>query len=283
MPENLAFCFECQIVFPDSQTPIPVQPFNPVFTTQTHVHLDKQPQGAHLAPIPISIFDHVACHELRQDDVPGQKTPYLHDLNLSCATSQPHIDRIDDTTPLVVDVLKACLQQVGIDQSRSEYVIQNVKMRLDHAINKSPPTTDDPACISTDTKANPPHMGDKRNKRKDKHGSIGGKKSGKSLMICNLPCRLQQDDLVEAIESIGFAGLFEKVHIPCRQSDSNLGYAFVHFLQQKHAESFALAFEGYRFTHKGSTKVCTVKAADCQGNERNRRLPKTMRLAQCGC
>jgi hypothetical protein len=280
MPENLTSCFECQIVFPDSPTSIPVQTFHPVFTSQTHVHLDEQSQGAHLASIPISIFDHVACNELRQDNVPGHKTARLHDFNLSGAASQPHID---NTTPHVVDVLKACLQQVGVDQSQTDYVIQNVKMRLDHAVNKSPPTHDDPACISTDTKANPTHMGDKRDKRKEKHASIGGKTSGKSLMICNLPCRLHQDDLIKAIESMGFAGLFEKVHIPCRQSDSNLGYGFVHFLQRKHAERFAAAFEGYRFTHKGSTKVCTVKVADCQGNGRNRRLPRNLRLAQCGC
>mmetsp|Transcript_123971 Transcript_123971/g.193512 ORF Transcript_123971/g.193512 Transcript_123971/m.193512 type:complete len:366 (-) Transcript_123971:82-1179(-) len=118
--------------------------------------------------------------------------------------------------------------------------------------------------------------------RKDKQGIVGGK----TMMICNIPCRVSQDDLIDAIESSGFASTFDSVYMPHRfgQSNSNLGYAFVHFYLWEDAACFALAFEGYRFTSKGSTKACTVKVASCQGsNGSRRRLPRRLRVNQREC
>lgn len=89
----------------------------------------------------------------------------------------------------------------------------------------------------------------------------------RTLMICNLPCRIGYDELVEAIDSIGFGDAFEFVHLASRykQPDSNLGYAFVNFFSPKDAARFARAFEGYHFDNKGSKKACTVKVAKSQG------------------
>jgi hypothetical protein len=99
-------------------------------------------------------------------------------------------------------------------------------------------------------------------------------------MICNIPCRIGEQDVVTAMESRGFGNAYEFVHIPSRPSQpaSNLGYCFVHFFRVADAESFALSFEGYFFTNKGSTKACTVKVAALQG--RHRRMARNFRFGQ---
>jgi len=102
------------------------------------------------------------------------------------------------------------------------------------------------------------------------------------MMMCNIPCRVSHCDFIEALGSNGFGSCYEFVHLPCRymREDSNLGYGFVHFFREADAERFALAFEGYHFSQKGSTKTCTVKIADCQGHDANaKRMPKKVRDA----
>jgi hypothetical protein len=87
-----------------------------------------------------------------------------------------------------------------------------------------------------------------------------------TMMICNIPCRLPYDCLVDAIHSIGFAGTYEFVHVPHRygQKEANLGYAFVNFTSSEVAARFAVSFEGHRFRETRSTKSCTVKVAERQ-------------------
>jgi|Transcript_118001 hypothetical protein len=99
-----------------------------------------------------------------------------------------------------------------------------------------------------------------------------------SMMICNIPCRVREADLIQAIDSVGFGGTFSDLYLPCRGRSSNFGYCFVHFYRQTDAESFARAFEGYRFSQKDSLKACTVKIADCQGI--NGRMTRNSRKAQ---
>jgi hypothetical protein len=86
-----------------------------------------------------------------------------------------------------------------------------------------------------------------------------------TMMIRNIPGRLQMPNLKQAIDSKGFAGTYQFVHIPSRSCQtSNLGYAFVDFYDPKVAASFAVAFEGYQFSRTRSTKKCTVTAAEHQ-------------------
>jgi len=91
-----------------------------------------------------------------------------------------------------------------------------------------------------------------------------------SLMLCNIPCRLSHDDLVEAINSVGFAGLFDFVHLPpsrywprecARSTARSAGYAFVHFNSAEHASAFAKRFQNYQFQSSSSDKRCEVKPA----------------------
>jgi hypothetical protein len=173
-----------------------------------------------------------------------------------------------------MEVLESCLQNLGIQQSKSNYVIESVKICLDQAVKNSTSSKD--TCDDFNTKASRPY---------DEHEEsiYGSAHEAKTMMVCNIPCRASRADLVEALDSVGFGGLYEFVHVPCRfgQSDSNLGYGFVHFFQKADADRFAIEFEGYRFIQKGSTKACTVKLANCQGrNGSKRRVARNLRQAQ---
>jgi hypothetical protein len=95
-------------------------------------------------------------------------------------------------------------------------------------------------------------------------------------MICNIPCRLSQDDVIEAIHSVGFAGMYDFVYLPDRKRRAtgartfgNIGYAFVNFKCAQTAESFITAFENFRFQGTHSAKRCTVKYAERQGYNAN--------------
>jgi hypothetical protein len=180
----------------------------------------------------------------------------------------------------IFDALQTSLQQVGTLQSKCDIVMTSGKTIYDHKV-------DTKSLVEVRTRhqkhAETSQVVSKRNEytnppMKDKKG-----KDPRTLMICNLPCRIVYDDLIDAIGSIGFADAFEFVHLACRykQPDSNLGYAFINFFSPADAARFASAFEGYQFSHKGSTKACTVKVAKTQGfNGSYRRMQRNLRLAQ---
>lgn len=88
-----------------------------------------------------------------------------------------------------------------------------------------------------------------------------------TMMLCNIPCRLGHDDIVEAIVSVGFAGRYDFVYLPNRNGkrDANIGYAFVNFQNQHDADCFADTFQDFRFAGTNSSKRCTVKPAHHQG------------------
>lgn len=90
-----------------------------------------------------------------------------------------------------------------------------------------------------------------------------------TLMICNVPCRLTQSDIVKAIHTVGFVNRYDFVHMPGRRHGSkrngNMGYAFVNFKNTQDAEQFTTKFEGYQFPDTCSSKRCTVKSAHHQG------------------
>lgn len=92
-----------------------------------------------------------------------------------------------------------------------------------------------------------------------------------SLMLCNIPCRISQDTLLEVVESLGFKDKYDFLYLPIggRPSSSgavsNLGYGFINFLLPEYAEEFSQAFLDYRFKGTSSTKVCAARPAHVQG------------------
>jgi len=86
-----------------------------------------------------------------------------------------------------------------------------------------------------------------------------------SLMLCNLPCRLTQQQLAGIIESLGFGGKYDFMYLPASRGSANLGYGFVNFKTPEDATRFSAAFTNYRVLHSRSTKVFSVKPARLQG------------------
>jgi hypothetical protein len=166
----------------------------------------------------------------------------------------------------VVSKLKSCLQELGIDKTKSDYIVHSVTGCLADTTDESTPMTDPAGSVGKSIKK-----------------MMRYKQGGRTMMMCNIPCRVSHDDLVEVLESKSFGGTYAFVHLPCRHSFSgncNLGYAFVHFLQMESADRFALELEGYAFDQFQSTKTCTIKVADWQGHDGNsRRPPKRVRQA----
>lgn len=95
-----------------------------------------------------------------------------------------------------------------------------------------------------------------------------------TLMICNIPCRITQQQLVEVIDAMGFAGKYDFLYLPTggRSStvgSSNLGYGFINFADPVDSDPFQQAFLNFQFEGTSSTKVVTVRPAHIQGLENN--------------
>jgi hypothetical protein len=95
-----------------------------------------------------------------------------------------------------------------------------------------------------------------------------------TLMVCNLPCRVNQHDLVSVVETLGFLPVVDFLHVPAggrgaRSSQSNFGYGFINFVSPGEAAIFKDVFEGYRFEGFASTKYVKIKPAVVQGLVKN--------------
>jgi len=86
-------------------------------------------------------------------------------------------------------------------------------------------------------------------------------------MICNIPCRFGQDEIIEAIHSVGFDGLYDFVYVPLRtrKRSGNIGYAFAQLKSPDLAVQFEKAFQNYQFAGTSSVKKCVVRQAHLQG------------------
>jgi hypothetical protein len=81
-----------------------------------------------------------------------------------------------------------------------------------------------------------------------------------TLMVRNLPNRYLQSDLLEELEEVGFGGTFDFLYVPmdtgryrhhgARTTASNVGYAFVNFVEASLAEKFMAVFRGRSFSRR---------------------------------
>jgi len=98
-----------------------------------------------------------------------------------------------------------------------------------------------------------------------------------TLMLSNLPCSIDHQQVAKAIDSLGFSRRYDLLHVltggrSAAASRSNLGYGFINFLTPQDAEAFAQAFNGYQFEGTKSSKRSLVRPACVQG------FAKTMEL-----
>mmetsp|Transcript_120559 Transcript_120559/g.257454 ORF Transcript_120559/g.257454 Transcript_120559/m.257454 type:complete len:327 (+) Transcript_120559:109-1089(+) len=103
-----------------------------------------------------------------------------------------------------------------------------------------------------------------------------------TLMIRNIPNAYSQQDLIAELEDLGFAGTFDFFYMPIdhgrhrhhgtRRSASNVGYAFVNFLEPTMAEKCIAMLQDRHFQRNGKVfnKTAVVSVAHIQGLEANR-------------
>jgi len=94
-----------------------------------------------------------------------------------------------------------------------------------------------------------------------------------TLMIRNLPNRYTQRELISELEDLGFAGTFDFLYIPLDKGTmSNVGYAFVNFVEPSMAQECIAKFQGYRFKQhrkEMAGKMAAISVAHIQGLEAN--------------
>jgi len=94
-----------------------------------------------------------------------------------------------------------------------------------------------------------------------------------TLMLCNIPCRYNVDEILDAINNEGFQNTYDFVYVPNRKELSqNMGYAFVNFKLPESASAFMKAFQDYKFLASETTKLSYAKPAQTQGYRRNLKL-----------
>jgi len=87
-----------------------------------------------------------------------------------------------------------------------------------------------------------------------------------TLMFRGIPCSFSQDTLMKTIDHIGLKGQYDFFYLPrAGNNGSNLGYAFINFVNQAGAEQCMAAFNGVPLDPSRSTKTCTISQADIQG------------------
>lgn len=127
----------------------------------------------------------------------------------------------------------------------------------------SPPTGSQKRCRST-----PKNDADSRESTEENEALVTSDSSGTgqghitTLMLCNIPRTLSQERLVQVIDDLGFACMYNLVYIPVGIK-LNLGYGFVNFLTPQVARSFIVSFD--RFVFSTSSKRPHAQIANTQG------------------
>jgi hypothetical protein len=89
-----------------------------------------------------------------------------------------------------------------------------------------------------------------------------------TLMIKNIPCSCRRDDILAAIDEVGFKQTHDFFYVPTRRNKC-LGYAFISFPAPQLAQEFARAMSGYQFKNSLSGKKAIIAPANLQGFREN--------------
>jgi len=88
------------------------------------------------------------------------------------------------------------------------------------------------------------------------------------VMIRNIPCNCTRDEILKAIEEVGFAEKHDFIYTPMKKGKA-LGYKFIGFPDPQVTKEFVKSMIGYRFVRKMSSKIVTVTPAAIQGPSNN--------------
>eukprot|EP00929_Paragymnodinium_shiwhaense_P008965 TRINITY_DN112973_c0_g1_i1.p1 TRINITY_DN112973_c0_g1~~TRINITY_DN112973_c0_g1_i1.p1 ORF type:complete len:250 (+),score=45.41 TRINITY_DN112973_c0_g1_i1:34-750(+) len=89
-----------------------------------------------------------------------------------------------------------------------------------------------------------------------------------TLMIKNLPSRCQREDVLTAIDTLGFEGAYDFFYLPMRYpkpQSTCFGYAFINFIDPLIARRFEAVAHDSALSIRGRPKVVRVVVADIQG------------------
>eukprot|EP00929_Paragymnodinium_shiwhaense_P119791 TRINITY_DN91686_c0_g1_i1.p1 TRINITY_DN91686_c0_g1~~TRINITY_DN91686_c0_g1_i1.p1 ORF type:complete len:273 (-),score=46.23 TRINITY_DN91686_c0_g1_i1:43-861(-) len=95
----------------------------------------------------------------------------------------------------------------------------------------------------------------------------------KTLMIKNLPCRVTEEEILEAAEDLGFGGAHNYFHLPVKKTakakakPQTSGYCFFGFETSETAVRFAKAMSGFQFKKRQSDKLVMVTTAHIDGQD----------------
>jgi hypothetical protein len=109
-----------------------------------------------------------------------------------------------------------------------------------------------------------------------------------TLMICDIPCRQNINQIIDAINVHGFENSYDLVYMPAHKASrvvnhfQNVGYAFVNFKRPEYASGFIQAFQNYSFPNCLSKKLSYARPAHHQGFQANLDMHLKQRRAS-GC
>jgi hypothetical protein len=89
-----------------------------------------------------------------------------------------------------------------------------------------------------------------------------------TVMMKNIPCSCKREDVLQAVEELGFADQHEFFYVPMRHGKCP-GYAFIGFPSTDLTRKFTIAMAGYKFSSKASKKSVIVVPASIQGLSKN--------------
>eukprot|EP00929_Paragymnodinium_shiwhaense_P015043 TRINITY_DN123047_c0_g1_i1.p1 TRINITY_DN123047_c0_g1~~TRINITY_DN123047_c0_g1_i1.p1 ORF type:complete len:491 (-),score=128.92 TRINITY_DN123047_c0_g1_i1:138-1610(-) len=91
-----------------------------------------------------------------------------------------------------------------------------------------------------------------------------------TVMMRNIPNKYTQAMLSDEIGQNNFGGTFDFLYLPIDpETNANKGYAFINFVDPRHAWLFCLAFEGRKMGRFNSSKHVSVRPAVLQGFDAN--------------
>jgi hypothetical protein len=86
-----------------------------------------------------------------------------------------------------------------------------------------------------------------------------------TLMIRGIPCSYPQEKMLEFLDALGLQGKYNFFYLPRKSHQSNLGYAFVNFIDMAWANVCFVTLNGKSLDPMRSKKVCSVSPARIQG------------------
>lgn len=119
-------------------------------------------------------------------------------------------------------------------------------------------------------------------KLQESYAAEGAEEAPTTLMIRNVPNRYMPRELLTEIEDMGFSGTFNFLYLPMdrhgwrrqrgtgkKGTPSNVGYAFVNFVDPATAQRFMTLAQGYTFKGAGPGRTAVISVAHIQGLEAN--------------